>query len=124
MRDRLKQVEREKKERRKTEEFTGDKVEAMLKNLENVKANSRNFLSAQANKALRDEIAANHQRLAAKLFQAAATGNLVECRDILRDEANAAKRLAQLGGAGDPPYLEGQVRATLIASQSFPHAQP
>lgn len=108
MRDRLRQVETEKEKRRKAEEITEDKVESMLQNLENVKSNSRNFLSAQAHKSLRDEIAANHQRLAAKLFQAAAVGNLQECCEILRDEANAAQRLAQLGGPDDPPYVEGQ----------------
>lgn len=115
MRDRLKKVEKAQAQRRKAEEITEDEVELMLKNLENVKANSRNFLTAQANKALRDEIAANYQRLAAKLFQAAAAGNCEECLEILRDEANAAKRLAQLGGPDDLPYVEGQPSALVNA---------
>jgi hypothetical protein len=111
MRDRVEQVKRGQAERRKAEEISHDQVGAMLQNLESVKMNSRKFLTAQANKSLRDEIAANHQRLAAKLFQAAAAGNTDECLEILRDEASAAERLAQLGGPDDPPYVEGQPSA-------------
>lgn len=114
MRDHLKRVEQGQASRREEEKITHDDVGAMLQNLEAVKLNSRKFLTAQAAKSLRDEIAINHQRLAAKLFQAAAGGDLESCLEILRDEASAAERLAQLGGPDDVPYVQGQ--ASVLAN--------
>ena len=87
MRDHVRSVECSARERRQREVITSSDVENLLSNLENVKANSRRFLTAQAARALREETMKAHQLNAAKLFQAASAGDLDACTQILRHEA-------------------------------------